>query len=103
MAVRHQKHGEQMVVIPSGSLTTPELVEEYRNHLFKLIQDGETNIVLDFRETTAINSLGIGKTLVAYKRLRQAGGSLQVTAMHDNVQHVFEDLMLDKLLVGKTI
>ncbi len=93
-----KENGHVMVVIP-GDLDTLEKSEQLKETLNRLLQqDGEKEIVLNLDNTKMINSYGIGKILMFYKRLKGDGGCLYITPPKDTVKEILEILMLDKIL-----
>lgn len=67
--------------------TSPEL----RDALTSLISRGASRIVVDLRETSFIDSAGLGVLVGALKRLREErDGKIVLRGMQDNVQRVFD-------------
>ena len=64
----------------------------------QVYDQGKRNIVLDLSGVQIINSYGIGKVLMCYKRLKADNGTLMVKPLNGFVKETFELLMLDKLL-----
>ncbi|MEM5787835.1 MAG: STAS domain-containing protein [Syntrophobacteraceae bacterium] len=77
--------------------------EAFKAALTELFESGETEIVLDLSGISLINSHGIGKILMFYKRLREIGGNLYLAPLHGSMKEIFETIMLDKLLVTVAI
>jgi len=49
-------------------------------------------------EDFKINSHGIGKILMFYRRFKGIGGKIYVAPLNDSIREIFEPLMLDKLI-----
>ncbi|MFQ5901592.1 MAG: STAS domain-containing protein, partial [Thermodesulfobacteriota bacterium] len=93
------KIGNRVMVNIPGDLDTMEKADQLKDTLNHLCQEqGETEIILNLDKTGKINSYGIGKILMFYKRLKEVGGSLYITPPTDAVREIFETLMLDKVL-----
>ena len=71
--------------------------EALRRAFNKVFDRGERTIVLDLGKVEIINSYGIGKILICYKRLQSDGGVLMVKPLKGFVKETFELLMLDRL------
>ena len=90
--------GRVMIYIP-GDLDTLEKSEQLKDVLNYLCgEQGEKEIILNLDKTKVINSYGIGKILMFYKRLKENGGCLYITPPGGAVKEVFEILMLDRIL-----
>jgi len=81
-----------------GDLDTEQSGEALRKAFNKLYDQGHRTIVLDLTQVQIINSYGIGKVLMCYKRLKAESGVLMVRPLDGFVRETFELLMLDKLL-----
>ena len=72
--------------------------EEFKAALMELYNSGEKEIVIDFGDINLINSHGIGKILMFYKRLKQIGGKMYVMPLKGNMKEIFDSLMLNKII-----
>lgn len=72
-----------------------EALRKAFNHVF---DQGKRTVILDLTGVQIINSYGIGKVLMCYKRLKAENGVLMVKPLNGFVKETFELLMLDKLL-----
>ena len=72
--------------------------EAFKAALMDLYSDGETVIILDFKEINRINSHGIGKILMFYKKFRETGGQIFLAPLEGPVKEIFDTLMIDKLI-----
>ena len=82
-----------------GDLDTEQSAKVLTNAFERAIgTDGVTSIVLDLRGVGVINSYGIGKILMFYKRLRAENKALKTKPLVGHVKETFELLMLDKLI-----
>lgn len=62
-----------------------------------LLADGTNHLLFDFMDLDYINSSGLRIMVMAYQRLRTAGGSVAVCCARDYIQEVFEISGYDKL------
>lgn len=89
--------GDKGVITLEGDLDDEVAGEALRRAFNKLFDAGTRTIVLDLRGVQIINSYGIGKILMCYKRLKAESGELMVKPLTGNVKETFELLMLDTL------
>ena len=90
--------GDKGYIKVNGDLDSEQAGEALRRAFNGIYDQGKRTIVLDLREVQIINSYGIGKVLMCYKRLKAENGVLMVKPLQGFVKETFELLMLDKLL-----
>jgi anti-anti-sigma factor len=90
--------GSKAYIRINADLDSEASGEALRVAFSKLCDDGAKTIVLDLGQCEIINSYGIGKVLMCYKRLKNDNGVLMVKPLSGFVKETFELLMLDKLL-----
>jgi len=90
--------GEKGFIKVIGDLDSEQSGEALRKAFNQVFDQGKRTIVLDLDEVQIINSYGIGKVLMCYKRLKAENGVLKVRPLQGFVKETFELLMLDKLL-----
>ncbi len=90
--------GDKGIVKIVGDLDSEQSGESLRKSFNQLFDQGKRTVVLDLSEVQIINSYGIGKVLMCYKRLKAENGVLMVKPLDGFVKETFELLMLDKLL-----
>ena len=73
--------------------TAPELKQE----LLNAIGDGAKEVVVDFSETTFIDSTTLGVLVGGVKRLRPNGGRLSIVCSDPNITKIFEITGLDRV------
>lgn len=88
--------GKGLIVV-SGDLDNEVSGEALRKAFQKLFDQGQRTIVLDLTKVDIINSYGIGKILVCYKRLKAENGVMMVKPLKGFVKETFQLLMLEKL------
>ena len=90
--------GEKGLIQVQGDLDSEVSGEALRKAFNQVYDQGKRTIVLDLTNVQIINSYGIGKVLMCYKRLKADNGVLMVKPLQGFVKETFELLMLDKLL-----
>lgn len=90
--------GPKAFIKVTGDLDSEASGENLRKAFNQVFDQGKRTVVLDLSEVQIINSYGIGKVLMCYKRLKAENGVLMVKPLQGFVKETFELLMLDKLL-----
>jgi anti-anti-sigma factor len=87
MEFKESKSGEFWVIALIGSLDTPKHMELQRK-LLGIIESGEKNIVVDCSGLTYISSSGLRILLVVLKKIANAGGTLRLAGLRDNIREI---------------
>ena len=90
--------GDKGYIKVEGDLDSEPSGEALRRAFNDIFDRGKRTVVLDLTGVQIINSYGIGKVLMCYKRLKAENGVLMVKPLQGFVKETFELLMLDKLL-----
>ncbi len=90
--------GDKGFIKISEDLDSEQSGEALRKAFNNVFDQGKRTVVLDLTGVQIINSYGIGKVLMCYKRLKAENGVLMVKPLNGFVKETFELLMLDKLL-----
>jgi anti-anti-sigma factor len=91
-------NGDKAYIRVEGDLDSEQSGEALRKAFNEVFDKGKRTIVLDMSKVQIINSYGIGKVLMCYKRLKAENGVLMVSPLQGFVKETFELLLLDKLL-----
>lgn len=91
-------NGDKGYIKVQGDLDSETSGEALRKAFNDIYDKGKRTVVLDLTGVQIINSYGIGKVLMCYKRLKADNGVLMVKPLSGFVKETFELLMLDKLL-----
>ena len=73
--------------------TAPELKQE----LLNAIGSGANEVIVDFTDTTFIDSTTLGVLVGGVKRLRPNGGRLSIVCSDPNITKIFEITGLDRV------
>lgn len=81
----------------SGDLdsTNAEHVSEV---VLSLLGEGVLHIVADFTKLRYVNSTGLGALLFANKKMKEAGGSMKIAGVNENVFEIIEIIGANTLL-----
>jgi anti-sigma B factor antagonist len=88
--------GDAFVISLSGEVdlyTAPE----FKQQLLEVIGQGAKDVVVDFSNTTFIDSTTLGVLVGGVKRLRPNGGQLSLVSADRNITKIFEITGLDKV------
>jgi anti-sigma B factor antagonist len=91
-----QLGGESYVIALAGEVdlyTAPE----FKQQLLDVISKGGKNVVVDFSDTTFIDSTTLGVLVGGVKRLRSNDGQLALVCSDRNITKIFEITGLDRV------
>ncbi len=88
-------NGKTLLKIKENLVTDPD-AREFKEVLTNLIDGGKKEIIIDFTDMVFIGSSGIGKLLLAYKRLDDMGGKLYVTGLNKDIKDLFVTFRLNE-------
>jgi anti-sigma B factor antagonist len=91
-----QLNGDAHVISLSGEVdlyTAPE----FKQKLLDVIAGGARSVIVDFTDTTFIDSTTLGVLVSGVKRLREAGGQLSLVCGDRNITKIFEITGLDRV------
>ena len=94
---RVKSTSDRGVIFIEGDVDDEVAGEALRKSFNKLFDSGRRTVILDLSKVDIINSYGIGKILMCYKRLKAEGGTMMVKPLSGVVKETFELLMLDSL------
>ncbi|MGM0369673.1 MAG: STAS domain-containing protein [Bacillota bacterium] len=73
--------------------------QSLKEELLELIEEGYTEIIIDFDKVQSVDSSGLGKLLLIHKRLKERNGKLKIINVNSEyVQKMFSMIHLDKVL-----
>ena len=75
------------VVRLKGGLRLGDAVQDFRNTVEGLIEEGDTSIVLNLAEVPMMDSSGIGELIRLYTKLKRDGGELKLVSPGKFVLH----------------
>ncbi len=70
---------------------------EFKQQLLEVVGQGGKEVVVDFTDTTFIDSTTLGVLVGGVKRLRPNGGQLSLVCSDRNITKIFEITGLDKV------
>jgi anti-sigma B factor antagonist len=85
-------------VVAAGGELDMGAAPALRETIERLLEEGVRVLVVDLNEATFIDSTTIGVLMGAKRRLRAAGGSLQIVCTEPNLLRIFEIVGLSQQL-----
>ena len=89
MDVYEQRRAETLILRPTGRLDSISS-QDLQSELSRRISEGDTSIVLDFKDLEYISSAGLRVLLLAGKELKARDGQLALCTLNNSVREVFE-------------
>jgi anti-sigma B factor antagonist len=96
MSVTTEKRGDT-VVVGVGSRLIVGNRKELKQAVLDELERGEQEFVIDFSETSYIDSSGLGVLVTLLKRVRERRGKLRLANLNDDLRQVFELTKLDSI------
>lgn len=96
MKVATEKVNNFMVCRIAGEInleTSPEL----RKVCSQVIESGEKNVIVNFKEVGYIDSSGLATLIELFQKIKDKGGNLRLCSLVSKVKGVFELTKLDKV------
>lgn len=81
-----QRNPDSVVITPATDVVTT-YVEQLRQELHAVIDQGATHIIIDLQSVEVVDSTGLGVLIAAYKGVEAYGGRLTlINVSHDTSQ-----------------
>ena len=97
MDIRIEQRDDTTVVAVAGQLLL-ENRQELKDRVLAEVQQGRRRFLIDFRQTSYIDSSGLGALVSVAKKIREAGGEVWVANLNSDLRTVFTLTRLDLLL-----
>lgn len=89
MQFSEERTGKFYILNVSGRLDA-STSSSFEEKLTSIIDSGEKNILINFKELDYISSMGLRVLLQAAKKLKTSQGSISLCEMKDNILEVFD-------------
>jgi anti-anti-sigma factor len=84
------------VVVLRGEIGT-ETVNQFKDRIDQLVNEGQSKIIMDFQEVNYLNSMGLGVVAATLKKVKKNKGDLKLVKLSPAVQELFELTRLTKV------
>ncbi len=91
------KQGSVLIVDVNIPRTSIYLANEFKEMIFKAIDDGEKYLVVDFSKCDFVDSTFLGVLVVSYKKLIPVGGNIHLVINNPNVIASLEMTRMNKI------
>lgn len=95
MRVETRDTGNVVVLSLYGNIRTNEDYAAFKEAMDDMIDKGKTRIILNFKEVHFINSSGLGRLVLAAKKLKELNGALNIVHLSDDLKELFLFTRLD--------
>jgi anti-sigma B factor antagonist len=95
--IKTEQTSEQQYVISLAGEVDLYTAPEFKQQLLDVIGKGAKDVVVDFTNTTFIDSTTLGVLVGGVKRLRQNDGQLSLVCSDRNITKIFEITGLDRV------
>ena len=89
---------EKVVSLVVNGRIDNEGVQNFQEALTSLLEKESEKVVLNFSQLEFINSSGIGKLLIFYKKSKSLGRETVIDGISDDIFTLFKAIRLDKLI-----
>jgi anti-sigma B factor antagonist len=97
--VKTEKVDESTYVIALAGEVDLYTAPEFKQQLLDVISEGGKDVVVDFSDTTFIDSTTLGVLVGGVKRLRTNDGQLSLVCSDRNITKIFEITGLDRVFM----
>ena len=95
--IRTEQLGDDDYVISLAGEVDLYTAPEFKQQLLEVISQGGRNVIVDFSDTTFIDSTTLGVLVGGVKRLRSHDGQLALVCSDRNITKIFEITGLDRV------
>jgi len=97
LEVIEERLSAQCVMLkPKGRLNAVT-APEFKAQLKRLVQEGYVQLVVDMADVPFVDSSGLAALVSGLKATRQAGGTLRLAGLRDDVRTVFRLTLLERV------
>ncbi len=98
MKISEKMSGGVVILSLGGELMGGEDSAKFQEYVYKMIEEGRVNTVLDMSEVKWMNSSGLGMLMGALTTLRGSGGDLRLACISERVRRPIELTKLDSVI-----
>lgn len=94
MSFKISDHDGITLVEVDGELTVGNR-ERFKQVVLERVAAGERKFLMDFGESSYIDSTGLGALVSLSRKIREAGGQMRLTGLNEDLRTLFELTKLD--------
>jgi anti-sigma B factor antagonist len=98
MKIKSRSKDPVTVLDLQGNIMGGPDAEKFEEQIALLKEEGKTDVVLNLKKVTWINSSGVGIILGGFTSLIKAGGRMKVAEMSERIDNLFYTLRLRQLI-----
>ncbi|MCK8818067.1 STAS domain-containing protein [Natroniella sulfidigena] len=99
MGVEVEKRNSRRVIISPEDKIDLSNSYGFEKKLQAAYEQGYDEIIVDFKDVERIDTSGLGKLLLFYKKLRERNGELQIINLtNDYIKRMFKIIKLNKII-----
>ncbi|MDA0746885.1 MAG: STAS domain-containing protein [bacterium] len=88
MKISEEIRDDVAVLTTTGALMSGPEVADFHDHIKKLVQDGITNVVVDFSKVKWFGSSMLGVMTASLTTVRNAGGDMRLTGITKKIESI---------------
>ena len=92
-----EHQGDTLVLVPVGRIDSSN-APDFERTVNDQIDDGETDLIVDFSRLSFISSSGMRVLLITAKSVRAKGGRLVLCSMRDSIREIFSISGFDTII-----
>lgn len=95
--IQSVKHDKILIIDVNIPRTSIYLANDFKDLIFRAIEDGEKYIVVDFTKCDFVDSTFLGVLVVSYKKLIPLGGNIHIAVNNPNIITSISMTRMDKI------
>ncbi|MBI5816490.1 MAG: STAS domain-containing protein [Nitrospinae bacterium] len=95
MKIETRKTETSVILDLVGNIRTSEDYSEFKKSIDEVIDKGAAKIIMNFAEVRFINSSGLGRLVLAAKKIKESNGVLGIINLSDDLKELFMFTRLD--------
>ncbi|OQX96317.1 hypothetical protein B6I21_01290 [candidate division KSB1 bacterium 4572_119] len=100
MELTKKEMGEVLLIEVSGEIMGGSDSEDFRQIIYDAIEEDKVNIILDLKNTTWMNSSGLGMLISGLTTVRSSGGDLRLVNMTERVKRPLEITKMESVFLS---
>jgi len=97
MKLSKQTINDVLVIVIENKEANLSKSEQFKEMMFKDIEDGSHNLVISFENVEYLDSSFLGALVAVLKKLLPLKGKLVLTHLNEDIRNLFELTRLDKI------